>query len=383
MLTQQVKILFGAGTLSQLGDFLKSQGKKKVFVATDKGIVAAGLADKVTSSIKKAGLDFVLFDKIMPDAPANFAEEGAGYLKSENCDCVVGLGGGSTMDTTKAINMLRYNEGPILKYAAGPPSWAAIKPCPGLILIPTTAGTGSEMSDGIILNDSNHQKQTILSHNVMPEYSFLDPEVLLGVPPHIIASTGLDALSHLIEGYLSTLANDMTDVVCLAGAAQVIKWLPVAFNDPKDIVSRSHMLANSSWGGWMLANVHVNSGHSFSHVMGSMFHIAHGFGCAYAMPAVTAFNAPAVKDKTRAVGELFGIKFNGAETAEEIGQLTCDAMINFRDATLKLKPAKDWNIDRARLPEAAEKVTKEVFQFFNPREMSAADALKIIEFIFK
>jgi len=264
MLKQQVQILFGPGKTAEVGELLKSTGKKKVFLATDKGIVAAGVAAKVTDALKKAGVDYVLFDAILPDAPARFAEEGYELLKKEGCDSVIALGGGSTIDTTKAINMLRFNEGPILQYTEGPPAWAKVKPSPGLIAIPTTAGTGSEMSDGVILIDENHIKKTILSPVVMPEYSILDAELLVGVPPHILASTGVDALSHLVEGYFSTLANDFTDILCLAGAAEVIKWLPVAYNNPQDLVSRSHLMAAASLGGWMLANVHCNMGHSIN-----------------------------------------------------------------------------------------------------------------------
>jgi len=383
ILKQRVEILFGAGKVGQVGELLKSTGKKKAFLATDQGIVKAGIADKVIAALKSSGIEYVLFDQIMPDAPAHFAEEGYEILKRENCDSVIALGGGSTIDTTKAINMLRFNDGPILKYTEGPPAWAAIKPSPGLIAIPTTAGTGSEMSDGVILIDENHLKKTILSPVVMPEYSILDAELLVGVPPHILASTGVDALSHLVEGYFSTLANDMTDIICLAGAAAVIRWLPVAFNDPNDIESRANLMACSSLGGWMLANVHTNTGHSISHVLGSLFGIPHGFGCAYGMPPVTAFNATVIPEKTRKVGELFGLKFTGKESPEEIGVMTRDAMVHFRDGILKMKPARDFAIDRSKLPQAAEMVTKEAFQMFNVREVSAAQALEMLEYIFK
>jgi alcohol dehydrogenase len=382
LLKQQVRILFGPGTTAQVGEILKATGKKRAFLATDKGIVNAGIADKVISALKKENLEYVLFDAILPDAPARFAEEGHALMAKEKCDCVIALGGGSTIDTCKAINMLRFNEGPILKYTAGPPAWALVKPAPGLIAIPTTAGTGSEMSDGVIISDENHRKLTILSPDVMPEYSILDAELLVGVPPHILASTGLDALSHLIEGYFVNLSTVLTDIICLAGAETVLKWLPVAFNDPKDLVSRSNLMAASALGGWMLANVHCNSGHSFAHVLGSMFGMAHGFGCAYAMPPVTAFNAPVIPEKTKKIGELYGVKFTGKESPEEIGNLVCAAMVKFRDETLKLKKAKEFSFDPARFDEAAGLVLQEAFQMFNVREMNKDQALAILKSIY-
>ncbi|MDR2366581.1 MAG: iron-containing alcohol dehydrogenase [Deltaproteobacteria bacterium] len=382
LLHQSVRILFGAGTSQQVGDLVKSLNRKKVFIATDKGIVQAGIAEKIIGAVKKAGLDYILFDEILPDAPAKFAEEGYKVLKDSGADAVVALGGGSTIDTTKAINLLRFNDGPLMKYTEGPPAWAMVKAAPGLIAIPTTAGTGSEMSDGVIIADENHVKRTILSPLVMPEYSILDAELLLGVPPHILASTGLDALSHNIEGYLVNLSVHLTDVICLAAAASILKWLPIAFNDPKDIESRSHLMAASALGGWMLANVHCNSGHSFAHVLGSLFGMPHGFGCAYAMPPVTEFNAPVVLERTKTVGELFGLKFGANESPEEVGKKVKDAMIHFRDVTLKLKKAKEFNYDPARFEEASNLVLKEAFQMFNPREMDQKQALAIIKEIY-
>ena len=145
LLRQTVRILLGPGTVAQVGEILESTGKKKAFVATDKGIVKAGIAEKVIASLKNYKIDYVLFDEILPDAPAHFAEQGYEVMKKENCDCAVALGGGSTIDTTKAINLLRFNEGPLLQYTMGPPAWAKVKASPGLVAIPTTAGTGSEM----------------------------------------------------------------------------------------------------------------------------------------------------------------------------------------------------------------------------------------------
>lgn len=383
ILQQRAKILFNPGVVAQLGEVVRTSGGKRPFVATDKGIVAAGIADKVTASLRGAGIDCVVFDEILPDAPATLVDKGYDVLKREGCDAVIALGGGSTLDTAKAINVLRFNDGPIMRYTKGPESWATIKPSPGLIAVPTTAGTGSEMSNGIILIDEHHMKQTILSPDILPEYVVLDPELLLGVPPHITASTGMDALSHLLEGYFSKIANEMADIVCLGGAKAVIDWLPKVFNDPKDITARSYMMASATLGGWMLVNVATNTGHSISHVIGSLFGIPHGFGCAYALPPVTAFNAVVIPEKTKTVGKLFGVDFTDKETPEEIGIKVRDAMVHFRDTVLKMKPARDFNIDRSRLPEAAELVTKEAFQRFNVREVSVRQAQDMLEYIFK
>ena len=379
MFTQPVKISFGAGKVSELGEIMDLNGSKKAFIATDEGIVKAGIIKKVTDALDKAGKPYYVFDKIKPDAPAVLVEEGFKELASSGCDCVIAVGGGSTIDSSKGINLLRVNPAPLEQYKN---FQKPVDKAPGMIAIPTTAGTGSELSDGVILCDDNHQKFSILSLNALPDYVILDPTLLVGTPGHITASTGYDALSHVTEGILSVLANEMSDTINKGAVQEVLKWLPIAFNEPNNVEARAHMQAAAAIGGWMLGHVHCNSGHSFAHVLGAMFNMPHGFGCAYAMPYVTEFNAVEWPEKTKMVGELFGVKFAGNETPEQIGKMVCDAMVHLRDVVLKMKPAKEFPHDPARFDEAAAKVMDEVFQLFNPRKMTPADARKILDKIY-
>lgn len=379
MFTQPVKISFGPGKISELGEIMDLSGSKKAFIATDEGIVKAGIAKKVTDALDKAGKAHYLFDKIKADAPADLVEQGFEVLKKEGCDCVIALGGGSTIDSSKGINLLRVNPAPLEQYKN---FQKPVEKAAGLIAIPTTAGTGSELSDGVILADKNHEKFSILSLNALPDYVVMDPTLLVGTPGHITASTGYDALSHVTEGILSNLANAMSDTINKGAVREILHWLPIAYNEPNNLEARAHMQAAAAIGGWMLGHVHCNSGHSFAHVLGAMFNMPHGYGCAYAMPYVTEFNAIEWPERTKMVGELFGVKFSGKETPEQIGKMVCDAMVHLRDVVLKMKPAREFPHDRARFDEAAEKVMHEVFQLFNPRKMTQADARKILDKIY-
>ena len=377
-LVQNVKVIFGAGKLKELGTLANELGKKKVLIVTDKGIVSAGIADKTAAALKRAGVECVVYDGVEPDPSRKVVEAAYRSYCDNNCYQVVGLGGGSAMDTSKAVNILCYNEGPILRFAHGD----EMIPAPGLIVIPTTSGTGSELSDGLVISDDDGEKHPILATMASSEYAIVDPELMVGMPAHITASTGFDTLSHGIEAFTSTAADLLSDQITKRVMEMVTRWLPIATANGTNIEARSNMAAACLMGGWMLRYGHTHAGHSVAHILGSFFHIPHGYACAYALPHVLEFNAPAIPQKTQRVGKQFGAIFTGNETPAEIGAKTRNALISFRDVDLHLAPVTNWKIDRAKFPEMAEEIVKEPFQVFNPRPMSVADALDLLYRIF-
>ena len=377
-LVQNVKVVFGAGKLAELAEVVKEKGSERPLVVTDKGIVAAGIADKVLAVLTGAGCDPVLFDGVQPDPSAVVVGKGYQEFAARGCDLVIGVGGGSAMDTAKAINLLRYNDGPILRYAQG----EQIGLSPNLVVVPTTSGTGSELSDGLVISGPDGGKYPILATLASSEYAVVDPELMVGMPPHITASTGFDALAHNVEAYTTTVATPITDHLTAPTIQSVLTWLPRAVADGSDIEARSHMAINCLMGGWMLRYGHTHAGHSVAHVLGGTFHIPHGFGCAYALPWVLEFNAPALPEKTADLARWFGARVTGLETPEEIGAKAREALISFRDHDLHIRPAREWDIDRTRFPEMATEIEHELFQVFNPRKMTAADAQDILEKIF-
>lgn len=377
-LVQNVNVLFGAGKLALLGELATELGKKKALLITDKGIVGAGIAAKATAALKAGGVDAVLFDGVEPDPSRKVVEAGYAAYCDNKCDLVVGLGGGSAMDTAKAVNILCHNEGPILRFAAGD----AMLPSPGLVVIPTTSGTGSELSDGLVISGDSGEKNAILATVASAEYALVDPELMLGMPAHITASTGFDTLAHGIEAFTSTSADLLSDQITKRVMEMVTRWLPIATADGKNIEARSNMAAACLMGGWMLRYGHTHAGHSIAHALGSYFHIPHGYACAYALPHVLEFNAYSIPQKTQRVGKQFGAIFTGNETPAEIGAKTRNALISFRDVDLHLAPISNWSIDRAKFPAIAEEIAKDPFQAFNPRAMSVADALDLLYRIF-
>ena len=210
-LLQKAKIIAAPGASAQIADVLQDAGYKKPFVVFDKGVKAAGIVDKVTDVLKSNGYEFVEFGDVLPDPPCDMVENAADICKKNGCDCVVVIGGGSSIDTGKAVTVLRYNKGHILDYAKPD---AVMEQCYGLIAIPTTAGTGAEMSNGIIITDPATQtKCPIVGDKAMAEYVLIDPELTYGIPSFITVPTGLDVFSHAMEAYTTVLSRPMPDIV--------------------------------------------------------------------------------------------------------------------------------------------------------------------------
>lgn len=231
---QSVKVVTGRGSLQRIGELLEKAGYQKAFLVFDEFMKQSGVIEKITQKLQEHKIAFVEYGEVLPDPPSEIIDQGAFLCKESGCDCVVAIGGGSSIDTGKGINVLRFNEGQILDYAA-----KNMKPCAGLIVVPTTAGTGSELSNGAIITDSkNNVKAPILCFNNMPEYALLDPELTVGMPYQLTLMTGLDAFSHAVESYTSKNANPMTDFICEKAMQTVIENLPIVLVQPQNLAAR-------------------------------------------------------------------------------------------------------------------------------------------------
>lgn len=378
-LLQEVRVLSGAGRVADVGALLEELGSPKTLVVTDRGLIDAGVATRVTDSLDAAGIAWALFDRVQADPPAHIIEEGYAFYCANQCGAVVAVGGGSAIDTAKGINVLAYNEGPILAYRDFDRPMARTR---NLIVVPTTSGTGSEMSDGLVVTAPDGSKTPILAVNGMANYAVLDPELTLALPAGLTAATGMDAFAHVAEAYTSKAAAPLTDVVCLGAMETVHAWLPKAVANGSSMEARAMMQSVSTIGGWMLRYGHTHAGHSMAHVLGARLHLPHGLACALALPYVLEYNAPALPQKTRVIGRLLGADIAEDAAPEVIGQKTRDALMAFVHDTLGLPRAKEFAPAKADYAGLAKEIAAEMFQVFNPRTMTAADAETVLEKLF-
>lgn len=376
-LTQQVKVLTGAGCRQQLGELLQEAGYHKAFIVTTAGMVRRGQIGEITQCLDAAGVASVIYDKTEPDPPSNLVDEGAARCKAEGCDCVLAIGGGSAIDMAKGINVLRFNEGSILDYVTNPMAL-----CHGLIAVPTTSGTGSELSNGaIITNAATGQKLPIMCINNMPEYAVLDPELTVTMPAHVTRETGLDTFSHAAEAYTSVLSNDVTGLVCESVMESVVRNLGKACADGNDVAARAGMQSAAALGGWMLYNACAHVGHSFAHVTGATLHIVHGNACSYGLPGVLRLIAPAVPAKVQRIGEIVGATYTGTETPEEIGEKAAEAYKAFA-ASVGFDRAP-IAVDDALYEQMAEGIVNEAFAGFTPVPVTKDVALTLLKETFE
>ena len=312
-------ILFGTGTSKLTGEKLKQLGCTKVLLVYDAGIKAAGLVDRIDKIINDAGIGTVHYSGVLADPP-DWSVEEAGALGAESkVDGVVGLGGGSALDTAKGAGLLQANPPPISKYFGR--EGVVTKPSVPIVVIPTTAGTGSESTPGGVISDTKAGiKTNIAGVGCKVSLGIVDPELTLGLPPSVTAATGMDALCHSAESYTSALSNSICDLTGREGIRLAGKYLVRAFENGADLEAREGMMKAATLGGMSMSGPFCHLAHDIGKAMGGRFHVAHGNGCASCLPQVMELVAPAYPDRVRYIAESFGAVIPADASPEEIGK---------------------------------------------------------------
>ena len=286
-----VKIISGTNTTSLLGEEIKGLGCSRALLITDKGIVSAGLVKRVTDVLEKCGIDFSLFDSVEPDPDTKIVEAAAHAAGESRSDLVVALGGGSSIDTAKAASLLAKNKGKVVDYEGIIPTYK-VQPLP-IIAIPTTAGTGSEISSAAVITDEErHFKMVIKSGSgqIFAKTAILDPMNLVGIPARIAGETGIDALTHAIEASVSLKKTFVTDAFSLRAIRMVFKNLRNFVADTSDIVSAFNMLNASCLAGIAMTTGGLGLIHAMAHPLGAYGKVSHGLACGLLLPHVLEHN---------------------------------------------------------------------------------------------
>jgi alcohol dehydrogenase class IV len=369
-------VIFGEGVSLETGKRLKEHGITRVLCVYDKGIKATGIVDKVIYTIKDEGIAVVEFDDVLTDPPIEMVDQAGELARNENVDSILGIGGGSTLDTAKGINVLTGNPGSIKDYLGmGIPQ----KPGKGMFAIPTTSGTGSEVTAvSVISNSEVGLKQGVVDPNCRPRLAIVDPELTLGLPAGLTASTGMDAFSHAIEAYTSAMNNPMSDILALEAVSLVVKYLPVAVADGSNLKARVKMSFASMIAGMSFNDSAPHLGHAIAHTMGAKFHVPHGVGCGLAAPSVLEYLSDVFPHRIRDIGKAMGLDLKDDLSSEELGVTTADAVRKL-NKEIGLPSMSDLGFSEEDLPGIAEEAPRDGCWFLIPKQTGVEEVLKLIQ----
>jgi len=313
------KIKFGVGITAQLGMMLKDMGYKKVFVGTGSFLVTTPVIDAVKSSLEHAGLPYEVYSDMKPDPTIEQVDAASEALRKSGADVVVAVGGGSSIDTSKAICMLQTHEGSVRDYLFGG-SKSVVNPVMPLIVIPTTAGSGSEVTASSVISDvQNEIKLSVTHENLIPKLALIDPMLHVGLSPFITATTGMDALTHAIEAYVSLNAEPITDALALQTIKMVADNLRIATADGSNVEARSNMAVASTIAAAAFMNGGLGVVHGIAQAMGGVAHIAHGTANALILPYAMKRNCVGNLEKFKNIAVTMGENVEGMSLREAAG----------------------------------------------------------------
>ena len=359
----------GLGAIHTLADEAQALGMKRPLVVTDSGIVKAGLFDRATTPLKMSAMDFAVFDKVAPNPPIETVDEGAAFYASEKCDGLIGFGGGSAMDTAKAIGVVAANGGSIRQY-----EWADPQPIqnriPPTICVPTTAGTGSEVTLWAVITDKKRKIKFNVggAAHIGAWVALLDPELTLDLPASVTAGTGMDALAHAIECYTCAYAQPLPDSVALNAMEYVAKHLRVAFAQGHNIEARYGMTMAAMLGALAYGTESAGAAHAMSQSAGGVHDVPHGALTARLLGPVMEYNYKGEPQKFARIAQALGEDVRGlsvwaaAEKAvEAVMRLTED---------VEIPTLQELGFKEEETPMLAEIAFKDPQTIGNPRDLT-------------
>jgi len=370
-------VLFGEGTSLQAGEQLKGMGCTKVLAVFDKGVKQTGIPDKIIESIKEQGIEVAVFDGVQADPPNTMIDEGAEVGRKEKADGVVGIGGGSTMDTAKAINLLLNNPGKVKDYMG---TGKELVPGKSLVLISTTSGTGSEVTMFVVITDTEdeNKKKGLGGPHARANLAIVDPTLTVGMPPSVTADTGMDAYAHAVEAMMGQNRNPMSDLLGQEAVSLVFQYLPRAVKDGKDMEARTQMSYAATLAGYAFNDSLTHMGHSLGHTLGSIFHIPHGNACGVAMPEIMEYLAEDVPEQIRKIGKAMGLTISDSAKPKEVAKAVADALAAF-NKEVGQKTLKELGVKEEDLERVAQRAFDEHMWGMSPRETSPEDMLAILK----
>ena len=371
------RIVYGFASLQELGDEAKRLGGSKVLVITDPGIKAAGILDAVRQVIERAGLRYGAFSEVEPDPKIEVVAASLEAAKAYQPDLIVGVGGGSSLDISKVTSVMLANSGEIDNYFG-----MELVPSPGvpLILIPTTAGTGSEVTSIAVLSDTkNNVKKGIVSEHMFARVVVLDPELTLGLPSRITAMTGMDALVHAVESFTGRRATVFTDTLNLQAIRMIAANLRKVYANGSNRHARENMLYASCLAGMAFSNTQNGLDHALALAIGGRYHLPHGLLTAFICPWVMDYNLMAIPEKFIQIAEAFGEDLTGTSAMEgaRLAVLAVQDLLDDVGISYKLS---SYGVSQEEFPAIAKATVGAVRLISNnPRDVTEDDVIRLLE----
>lgn len=370
------EIIFGKGAIEQVGESCLRLGAKKVLIVSDPGVIEAGWLEKTIEVCRQVGLAYSTFAEVTTNPKDYEVEKGCRVYKDNECDAVIGIGGGSVMDVAKAIAILATNGGVIADFEGVD----QIKtPLPPLVMVATTAGSGSEVSQfSVIVDCERKKKMTIISKSLVPDIAIVDPYTLVTKDRYLTASTGMDVLTHAIEAYVSIAATPLTDVQAENSLKLVNDFLRPSVASKTNEEAKTAMAMASLQAGLAFSNAILGAAHAISHAIGGRFEMSHGEVNAILLPYVMEYNYIAVPKKYVKIAELMGVDTRatgeyeaGIQAIEKVRQLSIDI-----GAPQKLS---DMGLMEKEINEMSEAALNDACMITNPRDITLDDVKHILK----
>ncbi|MCZ4313371.1 iron-containing alcohol dehydrogenase [Comamonadaceae bacterium G21597-S1] len=357
-------IQFGAGARKRVGAHLMEQGCKRPLIVTDKALAALPVLAEFRSHL--GGLDVAVFSGVFGNPTCSQVMDGAAAFKAHDADCVIGFGGGAALDVAKIVGVAATHVGDILEYVWDHPQVRAItNPLPYFVALPTTSGTGSEVGRSSVVSENDtHLKRVVFSPKILAKTVFADPELTFGLPPHVTAATGMDALTHNIESYLSPAYHPLCDGIALEGTRIAARALLTAVKEPTNLQARSDMMMASMMGA-IAFQKDLGAVHSCAHALGAVCDLHHGLANALMIDTVLAWNMDAVPAKFDELAHVCGVAGGAKAFVPWLRELKASIGIE--------GPLSRHGVKLEQLPRLVEIATADICHQTNPRPCTAAD----------
>ncbi|MFN7132853.1 MAG: iron-containing alcohol dehydrogenase [Myxococcales bacterium] len=376
------RIVLGAGAVSRLGDWCRRLGMQKPLVVTDQGVVRAGLAERISIELRKAGLQFGVFDRVEPNPTDKDAHDGLAAYREQGCDGIIALGGGSPLDAAKLVRLLTSHEGPIARYDDVVDGGRFVtNPMPPLVAIPTTAGTGSEVSrSAVALLKETGRKTVIFAPPLMPSVALCDPELTYGLPPQPTAWTGMDAFTHNVEAFCAKGFHPLADAFAIDGVARVARSLVKAVQQPRDLQARTDMMIAAMQGAAAFQKG-LGACHALAHAIGAYAPVNHGLTNAICLPAVMEFNRAAVPGRLAKIAVAMGERPDLGE--ETLARRAVERTRELNKACGIPAGLREVGLREEQLEEISHKAFADASHPSNPRACTREDLLAMLRASFE